>query len=368
MDDLSPDWSLGTLPIKAVTSAECDTPPCNWAAKPDAVEPRAAGEEVDRDDRCELEPVLFREHLGGGVGVGRAWRRELEVVIERQRLLGAVAHCYYGVERRIGVISLGSVDIVGRGARLVEVEFEHVHVTIAGVPNGREGVGRPTVQLHQDESHGEAVRDDDERVGVLEARPQVDLAHPTLPPRARPAVHIGAALARREAVKEAADALLLGAERLKLVTLQVAKLLLAHARFDLGVDDVGLDRLAQAARRLHRPLKRRDDEEHAVVAQQRLEPVTDSGRLLDAGSRQLDQVVGFCAVQRVVGIALALAVPDQYYTTRQSRKRRLDLRQGRGMPPHQKASEEYAGRRASCRSDSMRGWVGKLGHIVMTVY
>ena len=148
------------------------------------------------------------------------------------------------------VVALAAADLVRRVARPGEVALEHVHVAVARVPDRREGVWRPAVELHQDEAHREAVAHDDQRVGALAAGAQVDAAHPPLPPRAEPAVHVGAALARREAVEEAADAHLLGAGRSELVALQVAKLLLAHARLDVRVDEVGLDGGAQAASRL----------------------------------------------------------------------------------------------------------------------
>ena len=213
---------------------------------------------------------------------------------------------------------------------------------------------------------------DDQRVGALAAGAQVDAAHPPLPPRAEPAVHVGAALARREAVEEAADAHLLGAGRSELVALQVAKLLLAHARLDVRVDEVGLDGGAQAASRLphvarptqrqrmaarrqertgevgerlcgavrrwptrwrcwsegrwgwpagtqrrhvgthlQRPLERRDHQVRAVGAQHLLQAVTDGLRLLDAVGSELDEVVGLRAVQCVVGVALRLSVPHE---------------------------------------------------------
>jgi len=122
----------------------------------------------------------------------------------------------------VRVVALAAADLVRRVARPGEVALEHVHVAVARVPDRREGVWRPAVELHQDEAHREAVAHDDQRVGALAAGAQVDAAHPPLPPRAEPAVHVGAALARREAVEEAADAHLLGAGRSELVALQVA--------------------------------------------------------------------------------------------------------------------------------------------------
>lgn len=163
---------------------------------------------------------------------------------------------------------------------------------------------------------------------------------------------------RGEDGPEAADDLLLLPQQrvvapMRSWLLQVAKLLLADPRVDGGAHDLaGIKGALNRTRRLERALERAHKEVGAAAADDAANATAGRLGLLGAQLSHLDQVVRLGAVQRVVCVALRLAVPHEDDQWRQplvprplEQERQVAAQPAQPERKHSRASER-AGREA----------------------